>query len=61
MLDYLYYITMLQIVIGIYIVVSILFGMSWPLTMFREAGCLGKILSSIWTIALVIAILRYII
>lgn len=51
---------MLQIVIGIYIVVSILFGMNWPLTMFREAGCIGKILSSIWVIALIVAILRYI-
>lgn len=47
-------------VIAIYIVVAILFGPDWVLTMFKEAGCLGKILSSIWVIALIIALLRYI-
>lgn len=52
---------MLITVIVIYIIISIFFGMDWPKTMFMEAGFIGKILSSIWVVALVIALLRYII
>jgi len=52
---------MLFIVILIYVIIGFFFGLDWVKTMFIEAGCLGKILSSAWVIALVIALLRYII
>jgi hypothetical protein len=52
---------MLIIIIIIYIILSFFFGPNWVKTMFLEAGCLGKILSSAWVIALVIALLRYIV
>lgn len=52
---------MIVIVIVIYIVVAILFGPDWPKSMFLEAGCLGKIIATVWVIALIIALLRCII
>lgn len=51
--------SMLSIVILVYAVVGIFFGFNWLKTMFIEAGCIGKILASIWIIALVIGIIKF--
>lgn len=38
----------------IYVILAILFGPEWPLSMFAKAGLLGKIIVAAW-VALLIA------
>lgn len=52
---------MLFIVILIYVIIGLFFGLNWIKTMFVEAGHIGKVLVSAWVISLIIALLRYII
>lgn len=52
---------MLIIVIIIYIILAFFFGPDWVKTMFLEAGCIGKLISSMWVIALIVVLLSYII
>lgn len=51
--------SLLGIVIIIYVVVGIFFGIDWLKTMFMEAGCIGKAIASIWVIALILGIVKY--
>jgi len=51
--------SLLSITIFIYAIAGVFFGFDWVVSMFREAGCFGKILASIWVIAFVIGVLKY--
>lgn len=51
--------SLLSIVIIVYVIVGIFFGLDWVKTSFLEGGCIGKVLSTAWVIALIVGILKY--
>lgn len=51
--------SLLSITIIIYAIAGVFFGFDWVVSMFKEAGCFGKILSLVWIIAFAIGILKY--
>ena len=44
---------MLTTAIIIYVVLALLFGPLWPLSMFGKAGCLGQIIVIAWAALLI--------